>query len=92
MSLWRKKPVMVEALRWTGENLADIIAMTALHPSATKWTWEEYKEIVAKDGLKIFTLEGPLQAAVGDWIIRGVKGECYPCKPDIFDMTYERVD
>lgn len=40
-------------------------------------------------GLKIFTMEGPLMATVGDWIIKGVKGEVYPCKPDIFVMTYE---
>lgn len=39
----------------------------------------------------IETLEGLMKADVGDWIIRGVKGECYPCKPDVFDMTYEKV-
>ena len=89
MSQFRKKPVVIEAMRWDGTNLLEVIAFTGLHPSAEKWTWGEYEAVVAKDGLKIFTLEGPLMASVGDWIIRGVKGEFYPCKPDIFAATYE---
>ena len=40
----------------------------------------------------IETLEGLMKADVGDWIIKGVKGECYPCKPDVFKMTYEKVE
>ena len=91
MAMYRKKPVIIEAIKWDGNNLAEIIKFTGLHPSAQKWTWEEYKHVVKADGLKIFTLEGPLLASVGDWIIRGVKGEFYPCKPDIFDSTYELV-
>lgn len=42
--------------------------------------------------LTIYTLEGPRKASEGDWIIRGVKGELYPCKPDIFNLTYEAVN
>jgi hypothetical protein len=86
---FRKKPVVIEAVRWTGDNLREVIDFTRLHPSANKWTWEEYEAVVRKDGLKIFTMEGRLMAAIGDWIIRGVKGEFYPCKPDIFEATYE---
>lgn len=89
---WRKKPVVIQAVLWTGDNLREVIDFTGLHPSANKWTWEEYEAVVTKNGLKIFTLEGPLMAAVGDWIIRGVKGEFYPCKPDIFAATYEAED
>ena len=88
---FRKKPVVIEAVRWTGNNLREVIAFTGLHPSAEKWTWTEYVTVVKNDGLKIFALEGPLMAAVGDWIIRGVKGEYYPCKPDIFEATYETL-
>jgi len=62
-----------------------------LHGSAGKWSWQEYEEVVRVQGLKIFTLEGSLTASVGDWIIKGVKGEFYPCKPDIFEATYEEV-
>jgi hypothetical protein len=89
MSQYRKKPVVIEAIQWTGENLREIIDFTGLHPSALKWAWEEYEEVVRTKGLKIFTREDPLTASIGDWIIRGIKGEFYPCKPDIFAATYE---
>jgi hypothetical protein len=69
-----------------------VIDFTGLHSSANKWTWEEYAEVVRKDGLKIFTMEGQLMATIGDWIIKGVKGEFYPCKPDIFAATYEPAE
>lgn len=58
----------------------------------SKWTWAEYEQVVATDGLKIFTLEGAMMANIGDWIIRGVNGEYYPCKPDIFEKTYEPAE
>ena len=87
---WRKKPVLIEAVNWTGDNLREIISFTGWHQSASsKWSWEEYERVVATNGLKIFTLEGSHMATIGDWIIRGVKGEFYPCKPDIFSATYE---
>jgi len=89
---YRKKPVVIEAIIWTGANLREIIDFTGLHKSAAKWTWEEYVKIVEREGLKIFTLEGPMVASVGDYIIRGVKGEFYACRPDIFAMTYESVE
>ncbi len=89
MPLFRKKPVVITAIQWTGDNLEEIINFIGLHESASRWTWEEYQKVVADDGLKIFTLEGPHMATVGDWIIRGVTGEFYPCKPDIFEQTYE---
>lgn len=88
---YRKKPVVIEAVEWTGDNLKEVIDFIGLHPSAKKWTWEEYEAVVKKDGLKIFTLEGNHMAAIGDFIIKGVHGEPYPCKPDIFEKTYEAV-
>lgn len=88
---YRKKPVVIDAIKWTGKNLREVIAFTGLHPSAQKWTWKEYAAIVDGEGLKIFTLEGPLMASIGDMILKGVKGEFYPCKPDIFEATYEEV-
>jgi len=87
-----KKPIAIQAIQWTGMNLKDVIAFTGLHPSAEKWTWEEYEAVVENEGLKIFTLEGPLYATIGDYIIRGVRGEFYPCRKDIFEETYEPVD
>ncbi len=92
MAKYRKKPVVIEAIQWNGDNLKEVIAFTGMSPSALRWTWEEFEEIVATDGLKIFTLEGTMMASVGDWIICGVNGELYPCKPDIFEKTYELVE
>lgn len=89
MPLFTKKPVTIEAVQWTGSNLRDVIALTGLHPSAKRWTWGEYENVVKTEGLKIFTLEGVMSASVGDYIIKGVQGECYPCKPDIFTATYD---
>ena len=85
---FKKKPVVIDAVQWNGENLKEVIDFTGLHPSAEKWSWEQYELVVKEEGLKIFTLEGAMMANIGDWIIRGVKGEFCPCKPDIFEQTY----
>ena len=80
MAKYRKKPVVIEAIQFTGNNDIDI------------WVWMESKceGLGARDGrLVIHTLEGTMVAQPGDWIIRGVKGKFYPCKPDIFETTYE---
>ena len=78
--LWRKKPVTVEAMRYHG-NIDDVAA------------WIEAgggTPIKGGDGtLFVDTLEGRMRADHGDWIIRGVQGEFYPCKSDIFFATYE---
>lgn len=92
MAKYRKKPVIIDAIQWTGENLKEIIAFTGLNESASEWTWQELKEVVAKEGLKIFTLEGVMLATIGDFIIKGVQGEVYPCKLDIFEQTYEQIN
>lgn len=77
---FRKKPVEVEAVLWTGHNLVEAI------------TFVNTEDVVARgDKFEIVTLEGTMTASPGDWIIRGVHGEFYPCKPDIFDETYEPV-
>ena len=93
---YRKKPVVIEAIVWTGNNLKEVINFTDGGPTIrthhAAMMWEEYEDLVAREGLKIFTLEGKMLANVGDYIIKGVKGEFYPCKPDIFEMTYEQVE
>lgn len=92
---FRKKPVVVQAVQWTGENLAEVLAFTGKHPKWDGWfaSFEAYAAHVAADRavFKIFTLEGVMEAVPGDWIIRGVQGEHYPCKPDIFAATYDPV-
>lgn len=80
---FRKKPVVIDAVRWTGENLQKILELA--HGC-------ERVVSLGENGLTIQTLEGDHIANVGDWIIKGVNGELYPCKPDIFKKTYEVVD
>ena len=87
-----KKPVMIDFLEWTGENLLDVIRFTGQNDSAMNYKWEDYEDLVKREGLKIFTLEGSHKATIGDMIIRGVAGEFYPCKPDIFHATYNVQD
>lgn len=80
---FRKKPVIIDAVRLTSETpdgeIIDFIG-------------DNEFEIVDQYTLDIYTLEGTMRASAGDWLIRGVQGELYPCKPDIFDATYEKVD
>lgn len=91
--IFRKRPVVVEAVQWTGINLHEVICFTDGPPQTRShhagMMWENYSDLVKRDGLKIYTLEGVMSADIGDWIIKGVKGEHYPCKPDVFAMTYE---
>lgn len=87
----RKKPVLIDFVQWKGNNLKEVIEFTGLNKSAHCLTWEEYEKLVMEKGLKIFTLEGSHMATIGDFIIRGVQGEFYPCKPDIFIATYDVV-
>lgn len=93
MAKFRKLPVVIEAIPYTGENLAEVLAFTGKHPKWDEWfpSFEAYQAQVQADGgiFKILTLEGTMEATPGDWIIRGVKGEHYPCKPEIFEATYE---
>lgn len=93
MMLYRKKPIVVEAVRWTGNNLEEVINFTGWHPSASeRWTWDQYKQVVATEGLKIFTPEGPVTVSINDYIVKGVAGEVYPVKPNIFKETFDEVD
>jgi hypothetical protein len=79
---FRKKPVVIEAIQYTGANLDEVLQFA----EDDSWEYEyEFNKIV------IATLEGEMIASVGDWIIKGVNGEFYPCKPDIFEKTYEEA-
>lgn len=77
---YRKRPVVIEALRFTGTNLDAVSEFIGEVPPHQDFG----------DGLVVIhTLEGKLAARPGDWIIKGVKGEFYPCRADIFEATYE---
>lgn len=89
---YRKKPVVIEAIQWTGSNF-DQVANFTKQTFGHKVAYEDYAEYCQKTGeFTIDTLEGRMTATKGDFIIKGVKGECYPCKPDIFEATYEKVE
>jgi len=81
---FRKKPVVIEAMRYDGTNFAAISQFVGVHV-------REVREMHAPLVLAVATVEGVMRADVGDWIIRGVQGEFYPCKPNIFEATYEPV-
>lgn len=88
MGTFRKKPVVIEAFRWTGgpDQIEDPVWICdAIRDGAVYFTTD------GQIKMHIKTLEGTMTADVGDWIIKGVKGELYPCKPDIFAATYEEV-
>jgi len=88
MKKFRKKPVIIWAAQWEGKSLQDYIDFSAEHnlPDNFGFGCSE-----GKSGILIYTLEGTMVASRGDYIIKGVKGEFYPCKPDIFEATYEPV-
>lgn len=83
---FRKKPVEIEAIRYLPPgNCRDVWEFLG-------WDWTDHEECDESDEIGIDTLEGIMTAHPGDWIIRGVEGEFYPCKPCIFAATYEAVE
>lgn len=80
---YRKKPVVVEAVQWTGENLHEILCFIGCTNASVTYPGA----FLAFD-----TLEGNIIANSGDYIIKGVNDEFYPCKPDIFKKTYELAE
>jgi len=81
-----KKPVVIKAIKWDGKNTEEIESFIG----------KKVKKQMSFDNKKVSillipTLESPHEANIGDYIIKGVKGEFYPCKPDIFEETYEEV-
>jgi cell division protein FtsB len=83
MQRFRKKPVVIEAVQFVGSNRQEIVELVAAATNGVCVTSS------LEGPLTIGTLEGNMTASIGDWVIRGVKGEFYPCKPDIFAATYE---
>ena len=78
MSQFRKKPVVIDAAQWFAKGHLPV--------------WAQLSAVEHADHVDIETIEGPMRASAGDWIIRGIKGEIYACKPDIFAATYEPVE
>jgi hypothetical protein len=82
---YRKKPVVIEAECFTLETWKKIEDWSDKKARAIG-NWKHENDVLC---MRIKTLEGTMTAELGDWIIRGVKGEFYPCKPDVFEATYE---
>jgi hypothetical protein len=77
---YKKKPVVIDAIRWNDKDLVELVGFAG------------EAVCVTSGAVYIRTLEGDMKISNGDYIIKGVKGEFYPCKPDIFHKTYERVE
>lgn len=81
MGKYKKKPIVIEAVKYNGNNIMEIINFVDKNPIL----------IGSKGILIIKTLEGNMKAPIGSYIVRGVEGEYYPCRGDIFEKTYEEV-
>ena len=90
MSKYRKKPVIIDAIQLTSESLMDCISF--IYPDISVIDHSTLIAIRKNKFLYIETLEGDMKAQFGDYINKGVQGEVYPCKPDIFLATYEKVE
>ena len=88
MPKFRKKPVVIEAVQFTCANHRQVLQFVYPDLSETALQGAETMNLP----IVISTLEGKMKAEPGDWIIKGVKGEFYPCKPDIFEQTYEPAE
>ena len=86
---YRKKPVVIEAIQWNGDNLYECLCFINCDTKGIP-LHDIFHNV--KNEIGIQTLEGTMIASVGDYIIKGVNGEFYPCKPDIFEKTYEKVE
>ena len=86
--IYRKKPVEIEAWEFTREALKSDDSWVRLYGNELHLISQYAGEVLY---IEIYTLEGTMRANLGDFIIKGVQGEFYPCKPDIFEQTYEKV-
>lgn len=85
---YRKKPVVIEAIRYSGRNKEEVIEWITSFPTPRfDISW-----LAVNNSLYISTLEGDMRAKPGDYVIRGVAGEFYPCDPEVFAQTYEEVE
>lgn len=84
---YRKKPVVIEAIQWNGAN--HLLPQTPFMQGSGAYLCKKYSPI---GDIVIPMLEGEMRARPGDYIIKGIKGEFYPCKEEIFQATYEKVD
>lgn len=87
---YRKKPVVIDAIVWTGENIKEVKEFCGTN-CRIHYSYTEF-ENAPQVHLVLCTLEGEMTARPGTYIVKGLKGEVYPCRKDIFEMTYEPVE
>ena len=96
LNKYRKKPVVIDAIQLTGRNVRQVYEWVydcvAIKTDIDLHKWDDYVQLVIAKGMKIPTLEGKMVASIGDYIIKGIQGEFYPIKADIFEATYEVVN
>jgi hypothetical protein len=102
MNKFRKKPLVIEAIQLTSKNITEVYKFiygeqsVNLNCQMAHDYWDDFvRDTIVKGGLRLKTLESDNEtqiASIGDFVIKGVNGEFYPCKPDIFEKTYEEVD
>ena len=85
---YSKKPVVIEAIQYDGQNLNEVMGFL----NDADGIVNSYFACEATGGIGINTLEGLMMASIDDYIIKGIAGEFYPCKPLIFEATYEKVE
>lgn len=89
---YRKKPVVIEAFQWTADEKQTEDPVWIVNAIKKGDVWIDSDSDGGALTMKIKTLEGVMRANIGDFVIQGVNGEIYPCKPDIFEKTYEKVE
>lgn len=87
MAKYRKKPLIIKAVQFCNDSLENMEALQDLGLDPVRISYKDREPV-----LKIETLEGEMTASIGDWIIRGINGEFYPCKDDVFQKTYEPIE
>ncbi|HEI8439813.1 TPA: hypothetical protein SLF30_000473 [Acinetobacter baumannii] len=96
MSQYMKKPVVIEAFQlgvnWPQDNCNEWFHEAVTNGIIVTHNMGKFRNPTLETYIEIKTLEGLMRGEIGDFIIKGVKGEIYPCKPDIFEMTYEKVE
>ena len=96
LNKYRKKPVVIDAIQLTDKNVRQVYEWVhdcvAIKTNIDLHKWDDYVQLVIAKGMKIPTLEGKMVASINDYIIKGIQGEFYPIKADIFEATYEVVN
>ena len=90
-----KKPVVIEAIQWNENNLEEVMQFVGSefkYDENTEYATNKFVYFKTTKRLLIHTLEGTMEVSKGDYIIKGIKGEFYPCKPDIFEASYSECE